>query len=287
VIGTHTFDATGDASRRQAAALDALRVLREVRVVNVQFASGGHEAEGLDTLPVLVRDSTVVTGRSGPRKPIVSDIFDALATEARRRELPCFAFTNADIHVSQEAAEWLASTQDARMLSRQDFDGSSGLPLGMVLPGIDAFALSTTCWEAQRWRFRAYIAGEPTWDNVYASILMCHGAAAIGNRAPLIRHEAHPTVWGDRGPFADYTRLLAAQDAGYFSLWCRYWDRLEQLRASNAPEADERALAAEVFVWSPSFRQRAMQAARTIKAHARYHLRGRSTQRDADPGRAS
>jgi hypothetical protein len=278
LLGTHTFAAAGDAARRQAAALASLRALGGVRLANVQFATGGHEAPGLDTLAVLERDSNTVTGRPGPRKPIVSDIFDALAREARRQGTAYFAFANADIQISQDAVDRIgAGGHDAFIFSREDFDGASHLPLGMVIAGVDAFAVSTAWWEAHRRRFRPYIAGEPTWDNVYASILLCHAGASFENRRALIRHEAHATVWHPHGPFGDYTRLLAAHDAGYFSLWCRYWDRLQHLRASGAPETHERALRQEIFVWNRSFRQRGTQAARSIKARVRYHFARRQS----------
>jgi hypothetical protein len=75
--------------------------------------------------------------------------------------------------------------------------------------------------------------GESTWDNVYASILLCHANAAIENRRGLVRHEQHALAW-TASPFVEYTRLLAAFDAGYFTLWCRYIDALQRLRAEGA-----------------------------------------------------
>ena len=72
--------------------------------------------------------------------------------------------------------------------------------------------------------------------------------------------------------FGQYVRRLAALDAGYFTLWCRYWDGLVRLRAAGASAADELELAREVFVWRPSLRDRAVQVARSLKADLRYRL---------------
>ena len=65
VLGTHTFDASGDAGRRQAAAVETMRTLTGVLPVNVQFARRGHTVDGLETIAVLGRDSCTVTGRPG------------------------------------------------------------------------------------------------------------------------------------------------------------------------------------------------------------------------------
>ena len=62
----------------------------------------------------------------------------------------------------------------------------------------------------------------------------------------------------------------AAYDARYFSLWVQYWDRLRTLRTSGGTEADEAQMAREVFVWNPTVTDRAIQAARNVKARIRY-----------------
>ena len=274
VVGTHTFAATGDAARRQSNALAVLRDLRGVSVANVQFADGGHTVDGVQTIASLTRDSCTVSHREGPRKAIVSDILDVLCARADQLGAPHFCFMNADILLSQDAVDWIAAGgHDAWLFSREDFDGESGAALGMATAGMDVIAITTEWWRRNRHRFRPYIAGEAVWDNVYTAIVMCHANAALENRRPLVRHEAHPARWTPgEGPFARYTQYLAARDAGYFTLWCEYWDGLQALRRRGDDPEQENALAARVFVWRPTPAARAVQALRTIKAEVRYRL---------------
>jgi hypothetical protein len=269
LLGTHTHDAAGEGGRRQAAAMAALQQLHDVDLVNAQFRERPHHVAGIETLAVLEHSSNSVSGRPGPRKPLMSEIFGALAAAADARRARYFCFTNADIHITQEAVDWMLSGErEAYVFSREDFD-STGTPLGMELAGTDVFAVAVAWWRAHRERFRPYIAAEGVWDNVYTAVLMCHANAVLENRRPLVRHEAHPRSRID-SHFADYTRLLAARDAGYFHLWCRYWGALVQLREQKRGEDAEKALASDVFVWNPSLAKRAVQAGRNVKARVRY-----------------
>jgi hypothetical protein len=63
---------------------------------------------------------------------------------------------------------------------------------------------------------------------------------------------------------------LTALDAGYFTLWYRYWEGLVRLRAAGAPAEEEAAWARGVFVWAPGPRERLVQRARDAKARVRY-----------------
>ena len=271
LIGTHTFAAEGDSARRQAAGVASLCALGGVEIVNVQFERRPHHADGLPTLPVLRGTSNDIAGRSGPTKPIMSEMFDALAAHAASRNLASFCFTNADIIFSQDAVEWMLSApRDAFVLSRQDFDGRTGTPATMEVAGTDVFAISTRWWAANRTRFRPYIAGEGGWDNVYTAVLLCHGDAVLENRRPLVRHEIHPPGPMPSPQFGEYVRMLCALDARYFSLWCTYWDGLLRLRTAKAGADEEAAWAREVFVWKPTPGERLFQAGRNVKARLRY-----------------
>jgi hypothetical protein len=282
LVGTHTFSSGSDGTRRQAAAVDALCRLTGVEVVNVQFAEAPHSVTGVRTLAALRSSSVAVTGRPGPIKPLMSEVFDALAAEAAARALPWFCFTNADIIFEQPAIDAIASADaDAVVLARENFGGQNGGPPEMELAGVDVFAVSTAWWEAHRGLFRGYVAGEGVWDNVYTAILFCHGRCVIENRRGLVRHERHA-----RGPMispacAEYTRLLATLDAQYFSLWCRYWDGLGRLRRAGAPAEEETAWGRSVFVYAPGLLARVKHAARVIKARIRY---ARSTRRGSAAG---
>ena len=255
--------------------MEALRRLGGVLPLNVQFADAPHSIDGIETLAVLARDARTMTGVGGPRKAIVSDVVDALCSRAEAAGAPTFCFMNADIRLSQHAVDWIAAGEhDAWLFSREDFDGASGASLGMSTAGMDVIALSTAWWRRNRWRFRPYILGEATWDNVYAATVLCHARAVLENRRPLARHEAHPAAWTPGGgPYARYTQYLAALDAGYFRLWCRYWDGLQQIRQSGGDESSEHALARDVFVWDPGPAARAVQGFRNVKAWLRYGIR--------------
>lgn len=255
--------------------MDTIRRLSGVLAVNVQFADTPHSTEGIETMAVLTRDARTVTGASGPRKAVVSDILDALCTRADASGVRIFCFMNADIQLTQPAVDWIATSEhEAWVFSREDFNGADGTVMGMNTAGTDVIAVSTEWWRRNRSRFRAYILGESVWDNVYTAIVMCHANAVLENRRPLARHESHPAAWSPgSGPYARYTQYLAALDAGYFSLWCRYWDGLQGIRRSGGDASAERRLARDVFVWHPTQAARAIQQLRNVKATLRYRFR--------------
>jgi hypothetical protein len=270
LLGTHAYPASGEAAVRQDAALDALRQLRGVRLVNVQFADAPFVVAGFDTRADLVRDSRTVTGREGPRKPIATDLFDSLAAAAVEAGARRFAFANADVVVSQALVDRVAGGRHQAVLAaRTDVDPADGREVGVNLEGVDVFVVETDWWRGNRRRFRPYLAGEPVWDNVYAAQLLCHADGVLLTDAGLARHTAHPTAW-TRSPFGRYVQLLVALDAPYFSIWCRYHWELTRLRAAGGSEADERALQQAIFRWAPSWNDRVVHAGRAAVARVRY-----------------
>ena len=271
LIGTHTWPAGADAARRNAAAIASLHALTGVEVVNLQFRDRPHESPGLRTLAVLPRDSNTLTGRRGPRKPVMVDLFDALASEAFSRSLSYFCFTNTDILISQPAIDWICRGElDAYIFSRRNVDGKTGDPTTIELAGYDVFAIRPEWWRRHQARFRPYIAGEGIWDEVYTAIIMCHAAAAIENRLSLVRHEAHPMIPVPSQKFGRYIQMLAALDAAYFSIWCDYYAGVRRMREAGASAEEEADFARTTFVWNPSLPKRAMQIARGLKWRARY-----------------
>jgi hypothetical protein len=271
LIGTHTFAARGDGLRRQAACAASLQALDRAQAVNVQFAQDPHHADGIETLAVLRNTSNSLTGRAGPTKPDVSEIFRVLASEAAARGLALFCFTNGDIIISQPAVDWMLSTpKDTFVFSRENFDGSTGEGRGMELAGTDVFAMTVRWWQTNAHRFRRYLLGEGGFDNVYTAIMMCHSDGVIENRRPLVRHEVHQPGPMPSPHFGQYIRLLCALDAQYFTRWCRYWDRLVRMRRSGATADEETAWAREAFTWNPSRHESLIQRARNVKAYLRY-----------------
>jgi hypothetical protein len=211
--------------------------------INLRFVDEPALAGPIESLSVLTLDAPRVTGRAGPRKPIVSELIDVLTAEAVRRGRPRVALVNGDIWVRQVAVDTIAELrQPALAVSRLDI--GRGMPETILLHGVDMFVVDVHFWQAHRTRFRAYILGEPAWDNVYASIAVCHGGLIL-NREALITHERHETAPGS--PFGSYGHLLATRDGAYFSRWCEYVAQVEQLRANGGSVQDEQALQRTVF----------------------------------------
>jgi hypothetical protein len=271
LIGTHTYAARGDAARRQSACIESLQALTCARIVNVQFAREPHYVDGIDTLPVLRNTSNSLTGRPGPTKPDVSEIFAALSSEAAACGISLFCFTNADIIFTQDAVDWmLATPKDVFVFSRENFDGATGAAQGMELSGTDVFAMTTRWWGAHAHRFRRYLLGEGGFDNVYTAIMLGHADGAIENRRPLVRHEMHAAGPRPSPYFGEYVRLLCALDALYFRRWCVYWDGIVRMRERGAREAEEASWAREAFTGERTRREALIQRARNAKARVRY-----------------
>lgn len=211
--------------------------------MNLRFVDDPAPTGPVPALPALTLDAPGVTGRSGPRKPIVSEMLDVLAAEASRRGCRRMALVNGDICVREAAVDAIgALPHPAVALSRLDV--GAGLPDAMLLRGVDMIAFDVGFWRAERRRFRAYVLGEALWDNVYAAIVVCHGGLLI-NREPLIAHERHPA--GGASPFAQYGHQLATRDRAYFSRWCAYVAQAEQLRARGGTVPEEYALQRAIF----------------------------------------
>lgn len=272
-IGTRFYPADAGGERRQARSRASLLRLPDAVPVNLQFDDEAYRPDGFRTLPVLRQDSRTVTrADKGARKPIVSEMFDALAGVARDEGCRYFAYLNADIEVTPAAIETILNgNRDGYGFSRIDVDPVSGAAHEVEIFGLDLFALDTAWWTRERRRFRAYIAGEACWDNVYASLICAHGHGAIVNEHPGIFHERHPVHWND-GPFAEHNGFLAALDAPYFSRWCHFAARLDAAR-KGGPPVDPDRLAIEML-GDPrlSPRDAVRHAARQLRArlnHAR------------------
>lgn len=274
VIGTQFYPAEAGPERRQARARASLLALEGVVPVNLQFVDESYRPDGFRTLPVLRQDSRTVTGASGGvRKPIVSEMFDALAGVARAEGCRYFAYLNADITVTQAAIQTVLDGDcDAYAFSRMDVDPATGAELGVQIFGLDMFAVDTAWWSRERRRFRPYIAAAGCWDNVYAAVLCAHGRGEVVNERPEILHELHPMVWND-DPFFDHNGFLAALDAPYFSRWCHYATRLDEALKAGTP-VDRRQLATAMLGSARlSAGETVRHAARQLRARFRYARR--------------
>jgi hypothetical protein len=269
VLGTQFYAGPRDAMRRQQQALDALGRLRGVIPINVQWVDEVHERTGVETIATLTQDSRTVTGLPAGRKPIMPELFDALASVAVARGVRYFGFFNADIVILQAAIDAvLRGGKEAYAFSRMDVDPESGREVGLVPNGLDLFVFSVEFWRRERARFRPYILGEWFYDCVFGALIVCHGHGEILNREGEIRHEAHPHA--PQGGLSVYNGYLAALDAEYFSMWVRYRARLDALRARGASADEQLALQREVFVRRRSVASAVVQAGRSAKAFLHY-----------------
>lgn len=247
LVGT-SISGRGDARDREAAAQQALARLSDdglAMAVNLSFTNDTSAVTPVETLAHLTLDAPTVTGSTGPRKPVVTEILDVLAAEAARRGCSRIGLVNADVVVTPEAiARDAESGRPAVAISRTDTGG--GEADANLLFGVDMITFDREFWRRQRHRFRAYLLGEPIWDNVFASIAVCHGGALL-NRDRLLLHPRHPSVTAG-SPYRSYLQVLAARDSFYFTAWCRYVDRVQALRARGGSADEESALQRETFV---------------------------------------
>jgi hypothetical protein len=271
LLGTHIHPATGDAARRQARAMMCLRELSRMRPVNLQFADRAalQEFDGFDTLAVLTADSNTITGQPGVRKPLVSELFTALARTAVKRGTRYFSFTNSDILFTPAAiARLQQGDRTAYVLARGDFEAGTESDRPPLIYGTDVFVVEAAWWLSHSHRFRPYIVGEGCWDNVYTAQLVCWAGGLLLNREPLVRHEIHPVVWRE-SPFAKHNGYLAALDRMYFTRWVTYAERLTGLREAAgglADEATELGLQDDAFRnWKPTLADRVLQSLRVAK----------------------
>jgi hypothetical protein len=283
-IGTRFYRASADSERRQQSAREALAALAGVRRVNLQFTDETFAPEGFETRAVLRLDSQRVTGGGRVRKPIVSEMFDALAAAATERGDRWFAYLNADIEVAPAAVARITDGGcEAYAFCRLDLAAGTREPQDVLLAGLDLFAADVAWWRRERHRFRPYIAGEALWDNVYAAVMASHGRTEIVDVDPGIVHEQHPPSWGG-GLYAEYNGYLAALDAPYFSRWARYVHALQTSRASGVA-VDRAALNRDLF-GPPVLRglDRPRHVARELRARLRYAWRRPQLVREASSG---
>lgn len=276
LLGVNAFAGTGDAAGRQARALEPWRSLHGVSLANLQWPDDVFALDGFETHPVLREDSRTASGRPGPRKPIVREAFDRLASIAAEKGCRWFAYANSDIEWTQAAVDAVVGGgREVYALSRGDVDPASGEVVEMVTAGIDAFAADVRWWGANRHRFRPYIGGEPIWDNVYTAIFLSHGDGVLLNREPLLRHERHPASEWSRSPFVSYVANVADRDRLYFTRWAVYHHELLALRGRGASEEEEMALQRRVFDGRFSPGERLVQAGRALRSRWRWMRQGR------------
>ena len=278
-LGSHSYPAKGEDARRQNAALESWRHLPNVDLVDLQFAHlpPVPELPGFRRVQAMRQDSVELTGAQGRRKPIVSEMFDLLAREALAAGNEIFMFSNSDILLSPAtiAAVFAAAEEGckAQVFSRMDFDGKTGRDVALIYPGQDTFAVDARWWMENRWRFRPYVIGETSWDNVYTALMVLHAPTRLHNRETLARHEEHEVIWYD-SPFRAHNLLLLTLDSYYHGDWCRFCEGLRAIRTDGfaGDPAREEALRRESFRLRPSWRTRLIHVGRVARAFARQWL---------------
>jgi len=249
ILGTHIYPASGAAAERMKRALDTWTVLPGVRLINLQFADGASSAvhPAFETRAILRDDSRTITGKAGPRKPIVRELLDRLVDAAVESGAAYAGFSNADILISPAATSRVASGRhDAVVFSRMDIDGASGAPIGEFFSGQDTLFIKPEVYRSVRSRLRPYVVGEMPWDVIYTSILLTHARTVLVNRGDECQHVFHETIWVD-SPFAAHAWRLSHQDWTYFARWYRYYNRAKALREAGGSADEEAALRDRVF----------------------------------------
>jgi hypothetical protein len=246
LLGTSVSGRAEAAAREEPAqeSLAALTAAGVAHALNLAFHDDAPQVSRLERLCALRLDARLVSGSAGPRKPIVTEILDALAGEADRRGIRRIGIVNGDIVVTPDAIARAAGTP-CPALGFSRTDTGPGEPESQLLHGVDMFTFDVAFWRRERRRFRAYVLGEPVWDNVFAAVVACHGGALL-NRDRLVLHQRHPAAFLE-SPYARYVHLLAARDSSYFSLWCAYVARAEALRARGGTSEEEQRLQQEIF----------------------------------------
>ncbi len=272
-MGTQFYRGDAESEKRQSRARASLLELDGVIPINLQFVDETFEPAGFRTLRVLRQHSGTITRSAGARKPVVSEMFGALAQAARTHGCRYFAYINADIEVTPGAvAQVLAGNRAGYAFSRIDLDPVTRRELGVQIFGLDMFAIDAAWWARDAGRFRPYLAGEGCWDNVYASILCAHADGDVVNENSGIYHEAHPTAW-NAGPCAEHNGYLAALDAPYFSRWVQYATALDAARRAGT-HVDRRALLLRTLADARlSAAATVVQAGRQLKARTRHAWR--------------
>jgi hypothetical protein len=272
LLGTNYYEAGADEDRRQLQSALHLSALSDVAPANLQWHDEPYErlAQHVRTVSVLRRDAREATGYNGRRKPLATEVFDALAKIARVDGHHYFGFLNADILVTQQAVDAILSGgRETYVFSRTDID-SQGQPLGLMLYGMDMFVCRVDVWPGVRRKLRPYIIGEQCFDNVYTAVMMSESDGAVVNRAGCILHERHESRWRNNDPYGEYNYFLASLDSRYFSMWVAYCERLIGARRQGASEADEEAIAKEAFMWRRSVAASSVQMGRQLKARFRH-----------------
>ena len=282
-LGSNFYLSQGGDARRQQAAQDSWRTLPGVDLVDLQFVRDPARLNlpGFRRVEVLQRDARELTGADGKRKPIMSELFDALARAALAAGNEFFAFANADVVLLPSFVDTVradaAAGSRGQVFSRVDFPGEE-VPgeEEMIFPGQDVFVLDARWWLDHRWRFRPYVIGEVGWDNVYTALVLRHAPGArLHNRVGHARHEIHENRWY-ASPYEPYNTFLLTLDAYPFGDWCEYCGELRRLRGGGllgggplGDEAEEAAVQGRVFTRPADRRGRLLHWARVARTFAR------------------
>jgi hypothetical protein len=266
VLGTHVYPASGSALSRMDAALHSWTELKGVSLVDLQFGGGtGSDRSPFKSRHVLTTDSTTITGREGPRKPVMSELLQQLAAVAAAEGSVYFGFSNADIHVSQHAIDLVSqSGLDAVVFTRMDVEAGTGRELGEFYSGQDTIFLNLDFYRRHQSRFRPYVVGEMPWDVVYTSIVLTHGNSRLVNRGAFTTHVAHETIWVD-SPFGEHAWRLARLDWAYMARWYRFYYAVKALRERGGDPVREDQFLDEAFRRPLTVDERARTMYRVLK----------------------
>ena len=260
ILGSNIF---GE-SHRQSVAIDSwlhLKDKHDLDVYNVQFIQPEYTDNRINTLNVLDRDSTSVTGGS-KKLPFVNDIFNSLA------HLDCdyFIYCNSDVIVNANLLKFINSNQpDCFACSRLDINNIKSFddvlnkqiqPIRYEIAGFDTFIFSRHWYKKHNSLFRDYLIGQPCWDQVYATIMKIYGDNTdFGNSfPPYCFHIHHEQTW-QQSDTPEKTFNMNQKEHYFDKLMCRLFDmylkgvliKREPYGAFMRPVTDEKQLEHNFF----------------------------------------
>jgi hypothetical protein len=262
VIGTSCLP-SGETWDRHQAVVGSWRRLPNARAVVYCWLASDTPPAGAEGVR-LPRASPDVSGIARPVKPLVRDVFDALAAAAQAHGAEFFIYANADIEIPPAAlagVDW--ESLDAVIFSRADTNAAREV-LRIEQGGQDVFAARATWWQQHRDRFGEFVIGEGAWDNIYAAILLSHARTRLLNGTPRVFHLDHRTHWKN-SPLVPYISLLTAHHWDYLRAWLRYYEALQR-----DPAACQDAGANAFFPPPDGWLARAKARWRRFRAHRRY-----------------
>lgn len=225
-----------------------------IHLVSPRIAGDGYCPSEFSDLPVLKTLCSDVIQGSKKRKPLVHEMFDALATRAVDDDT-LLVLSNSDIWFSEQAIQGLTGTSAiGAAFSRVQFSPinyrTEQASFVHDFPnGFDVFAVRAGWWKDNRKLFLHLpcIYAERAWDNAYACVLKAYGGAEWLNKSPLVFHFPHEVRWASDSLEGNYCGQLWTR-CGWEIPWNLYTRQAVSRREYVSGRISPASLAVELRV---------------------------------------